>query len=463
MLSDFIIKAIEGSNYTITSTDTIIEQSNEEIKRLKVDPGQVTVDVTPQNTYKLQGSTQHQNELKEIIDEGIKPYIRQQALEILKKGCDEWNEWRTTHGQLKVDFTQADFSGKNFANCDFKGVIFNDANLSESNLSGANFNGCQIRRADLRSANLENTDLSMLNAQLADFSNAKLVNAKLYGAKLNATTLINAELKNLELREVELNHACLDNAIFSHVDLSGVIINEETSFENAKGIEEGINGIWNSETDTAGLLSVNPPGNSMKGSSHEAVLESLKRSRKYLGFSFLLSVLTALIIYLDLKTIQLPYPRQLDVSVLDYYRIASAISIGFLILSKTYMDDAFEGMKYLESRKSVMQVASFPWPISRYMGEEWHHKFISYLLRIALALHPLIYLFVFNFDEIKVYEVIILVLIISLSFWILVSSQRFQQPILFDRKMEEKAKEESIVEKLDKINETLKKRARSNR
>lgn len=453
MLANFIKKAIENSYYVITDSEKRVEQSKDEIQVFKVNPGDLTVEVTPQNTFKVKGQNEHQDELKEIIDEGIKPFVREEALKILDEGTEKWNEWRTTHGQLKVDFTDINFAGKDFSTCDFKGVIFNDANLSETNLQGTDFNGCEMRRTKFIGANLKNANLTMVNAQLADFSNAHLMNTKLGGAKLNAAKFKKAELTDLKLRDVELNYACFDKATFSVVDLSEMILNEETSFKNAIGIEKGINGVWNKDTDTAGLFSIKPPGNSMKGPSSKAVLESLKRARKYLGFSFLLSVLTVLIIYLELKTITLPYPQKLNISIVDYYRIAAAFSIGFLFLSKTYMDDAFEGMKYLENRNSVMEVASFPWPISRYISEKWHHKITSYLLRSALALHPFIYLFVFGYNNI--YEIVLLLILIPISIWILISSQRFQQPILFDNKKEEREDEESIKDKLDKIYDSL--------
>ena len=66
-------------------------------------------------------------------------------LEILKRGVEEWNEWRGRNKETKPDLSVADLSPANFTRTNL-----NDANLNYANLSWANFYSANLRRAVTR-------------------------------------------------------------------------------------------------------------------------------------------------------------------------------------------------------------------------------------------------------------------------------------------------------------------------
>src|SRR5260221_100567 len=64
---------------------------------------------------------------------------QQECLEILRKGVETWNAWRTANPTLTVDLSETDMSG-----VDFRGINFSRCNLERSvftktDLTGANF------------------------------------------------------------------------------------------------------------------------------------------------------------------------------------------------------------------------------------------------------------------------------------------------------------------------------------
>ena len=451
MLRNLVTTAIEASDYRIARETPLPNGSG---IQLEVEPGPLTVVVSDQR-FEVQGQPNQQRKLHKLISNGIRPHVREEALKVLEKGCEEWNKWRQTYGQLVVDFSGLKFQHKNFFGCDFRNVVMDGWGVEEANLASSNLSGCYLRRAEMKGADLRNADLAAAHADGID-----LCGAELDGAKLWAARLIGANLKSATITSTVLAHANLKGANLSKADLRGTslseaIIDEKTIFRGAKGVEIGINGVWSRDTDSAALLSTAPLGNSMKGPSSEAVLESLKRARKYLGFSFLLGLLTALVVYLDLTTVKLPFPRDLDVKIDQYILLAMVFSVGFLVLAKSFMDDAFEGMRYLSDRKSAMLVGSFPWPLTRFAGDKWNHRVVSYLSRTVLALHPLVYTFVIHYSRTRWYEVVLLTVVALLGMWILISSRRFQKPILFDRETERRDEEETVLQKLDDINRSL--------
>src|SRR5262249_16672411 len=74
----------------------------------------------------------------------------------------------------------------------------------------------------------------------------------------------------------------------------------------------------------------------------------------------------------------------------SYRRTESSLSIGFLSLVASFMSDALQGARRLQSRDDAMKVGQFPWALSRFSGRSWPHKLLSYLNRFVMAFHPLV-------------------------------------------------------------------------
>ena len=122
-------------------------------------------------------------------------------LDILKKGVEEWNQWRLQHPEIKPDLNHANLRYKYLPSINFSNTILDKADLESAVLYRAN-----LRKADLHDAHLYRTD----------FCNADLTCAVIRGADLVRARLINAILCNTDLRWVKLSEANLRGA-----DLTG--------------------------------------------------------------------------------------------------------------------------------------------------------------------------------------------------------------------------------------------------
>lgn len=85
-------------------------------------------------------------------------------LAVLNRGVDAWNEWRTTHADIRPDLSNASLRGLDLAKAhfpaadlhkaDLRGTILSGAVLTDANLAGANFFKAVLDGADLFGANL---------------------------------------------------------------------------------------------------------------------------------------------------------------------------------------------------------------------------------------------------------------------------------------------------------------------
>jgi hypothetical protein len=215
-----------------------------------------------------------------------------------------------------------------------------------------------------------------------------------------------------------------------------------------KGCQVGINGFYCKETDSAALMTLTPPGHSMQGPNPEAVIESLKRARRLHGYSLALVGIILLIALLNLTEIEFPYAKGVKIKPDRFDLLALPMSIGLLSLVVTFMLDALKGARYLRDRQSAMYVGSFPWVLSRYSRV---YKIQSFISRLIFSFHPIILIYFFIKWEVHIplvpskgYStmvfIILSVLLLIFCIWIFYLSQRFQKPILFDRRTEEKRK-----------------------
>lgn len=452
LLQNIILEVLEESDYRILTQDV----NPKNLLIIKLDYDNLIVSVTAQQTFDVKGPNDSTiKELKEFINDNIKPKVRKEALKIFEKGGEEWNKWRKTHGQLFIDFSGLEVTNKNLSGINFQNVDLSDGKFFTVNFENANLRSCILNRAKLINCDLKRANLVLVKGQLSEFTGSDLSYSKLRSAELNAADLKNTIFLDVDFEEVKLNYANLSKADLKGVSLSGCIINEETVFKGTDGIEFGINGVYSPYTDSAALFSSSPPGNSMKGPNVSAVTESLKRARKFFGFSFLLSLTALLIYYLDQDSTKLPFFTDFEINNQQYLNIAMIFSVGLLILSKSFIDDAFEGMKYLEDRSSAMTVGSFPWVMTKYAGNKLDQVFISRLSRFVLCVHPLFYLILHDWSNVNMFFIVLLLLLITISGWILIFSKKFQLPILFDTKQEEQKNSDNVLSKLEELNKLL--------
>ncbi len=125
---------------------------------------------------------------------------------ILKRGVDEWNQFRLENPDYTPDLSDAWLCEEYLA----------QAELSEVNLSGA-----QLYEADLRRANLDGASLISANLSKAKLRRASLVGATLREARLRQADLTGADLSGARLIQAELGQAVLRRADLVKADLNG--------------------------------------------------------------------------------------------------------------------------------------------------------------------------------------------------------------------------------------------------
>jgi hypothetical protein len=346
-------------------------------------------------------------------------------------------------------------------------TYLNGANLTEANLTEADLTEANLTEANLIGANLIGADLTEANLIGANLSGADLIEADLSGADLSGANLSGADLSRANLSGANLSEADLSVADLRGADLSGAIIDEYTIYYKIIGCKKGVNGIWSEDTDSAALMQLTPPGNSMQGPNPEAVIESLKRARRLHGFSLSLVGVVLLIQFLGLKEVEFLWLKGLKLSPERFAWLALPISIGLLSLVNTFMTSALTGAQYINDRLSATSVGNFPWALSRYAGGIKKRRAVfswvsfpliksqSFITRFIMSFHPLAYIYffwnqplgtlsgLFNlgksptmvFSPLIFYSLAGLAIIFSA--WTFYLSHRFQRPILFDRQTEE--------------------------
>jgi hypothetical protein len=325
-----------------------------------------------------------------------------EQLKSLREGVAEWNLWRREHADVRPDL--------------------HGASLVGLDLRGANFAG-----ADLGGANL---------------SKAKLVDADFAEADLSGADLRGADLSRTNLRGVNFSKSTID--IF-------------TTYRDVQGCDIGVNGIYSPLTDSAALLRIDPPGNSMQGANADAVIESLKHARKLHTFSLLLAGIAMLFIVIKPKTITLPYlAGSFKFDDLSYSFLATILSTVLLSQVSSFIDSALQGAHFLNDRRAAMLVGHFPWLLSKYESEPANRR-QSKIMRFFLVFHPVIYIWFFmkwdmlfsgdwaglmqHYQEMPIifgeYLLpVFYVILIKLCIHIFKLSEGFQKPILFDTETE---------------------------
>jgi len=356
----------------------------------------------------------------------------EEQLALLKQGVKEWNKWRRQNPDVEIDLSNLELTGINHRHI---------------NLSGARLWFAKLKDADLRSANLENADLRF----------AKLVKVDLTYAKLKGANFEAANIKKVNFSDNYLSRATIDTL---------------TTFRNTKGITRGVNGIYSQGTKTAALMNMAPEGDSMQGSSVEAVLDNLKHARRLHSISLLFAGVTLLSFVLHRDKIAVPFNILKDsIDAVTFAGLSVIISATLMLFVTIFFSSALEGTKYLNSRESAMKVGQFPWVLSKY-EKGVVPKIISVLLRILLCFHPFIFIIVLSLQgtvrDLEQTPILLYLLLVSVPmllvtcFWLFRLSLGFLRPIVFD--VVEEAKRQSGEEKIasaikaqtEKIDELLK-------
>lgn len=334
-------------------------------------------------------------------------------LELLKGSVQSWNLWREANQGIRSDLREADLSA-----------------------------------ADLRGANLSDTDLNR----------AILVRAKLSGA----------DLRGADLRGADLSGAKLDGVNFSRSTIDIM-----TTYEKVEGCDIGVNGLYSASTDSAALMRIDPPGNSMQGANADAVIESLRQARKLHTFSLLLAGIALLFIVIKPKTISLPYlAGSFKFDDHSYAFLATILSTALLSQVSSFIDSALQGAHYLRDRRAAMLVGHFPWLLSKYENKPPNRR-QSKVMRLFIVFHPVIYLYFFikwdalfsadwegfiqHYRELPIIHGEFLlpffyVILFRLCLHIFHLSEGFQRPILFDTETERARRTdmERLAEALEK-------------
>jgi hypothetical protein len=367
----------------------------------------------------------------------------QEQLKILWKGFDAWNKWRAENPDVEIDLTNADLKGADLKGADLKGA----------NLKGANLVSAILLEADLTNANLQGAELWWISLTTAT-NWAGIV--KLAFGDLRGADLKGADLKGTNLKGTNLKGADLKGAGLLYTTLTGAVIDSKTKLRRAKGITRGVNGIYSQGTKTAALMNMAPEGDSMQGSSVEAVLDNLKHARRLHSISLLFAGVTLLSFVLHRDTITVPFNILKDpIDAVTFAGLSVIISATLMLFVTIFFGSALDGTKYLTSRDSAMKVGQFPWVLSKY-EKGVAPKIISTLLRIILCFHPFIFLVVLSlngtlkdFEQTPILFYLLLVsvpMLLATCFWLFRLSIGFFQPIVFD--VVEEAKRQSGEEKI---------------
>jgi hypothetical protein len=113
-------------------------------------------------------------------------------------------------------------------------------------LYSANFNRAYLVRLDFMGVNLSNTNFTSALLSHTNFTSANLSDANLRNANLSCTSfyqanLSKADLSKANLSKADLSKADLSKADLSKADLKNIFWNEDTKWENVRGLETAQN------------------------------------------------------------------------------------------------------------------------------------------------------------------------------------------------------------------------------
>ncbi|MEG4231623.1 pentapeptide repeat-containing protein [Microcoleus sp. Pol11C3] len=135
----------------------------------------------------------------------------------------------------------AELSDAYLWDADLSGAHLSSAHLSSAHLSDANLSGADLSRANLSDAELSGANLSNAHLSRADLSDADLSGANLSSADLSRANLSGTDLSGADLSGADLSSAHLSDPDLSHRTFGDVKWNENTKWENVRGLDTAVN------------------------------------------------------------------------------------------------------------------------------------------------------------------------------------------------------------------------------
>jgi uncharacterized protein YjbI with pentapeptide repeats len=152
--------------------------------------------------------------------------------DVLKRGCDAWNQWRSDHASVAVDLSGVEISPSCFAatcltpegRVDWRNINLRGVNLSHATFSGVDMADANCNGADLQSVTFSSSNLSHVMFDGADLSHSKFweghaPGASFWDAVLQETVLSGAQLDGANFTNANMAHANLEGAHLANAEL----------------------------------------------------------------------------------------------------------------------------------------------------------------------------------------------------------------------------------------------------
>lgn len=156
-----------------------------------------------------------------------------EQVNILKKGSEFWNKWRSKNDEVEIDLRGAklDFLNLRFVNlgyCDLRNASFMDcdlmrSNLRHSNLSNANFTSANLSYSNLSYAKLDYSNLVESILDQVNFSHASFINTLLRKTQLQYSLFSHSIFLDTICDNTYFTGSVFENCVFANIDLSNCV------------------------------------------------------------------------------------------------------------------------------------------------------------------------------------------------------------------------------------------------
>ena len=146
---------------------------------------------------------------------------RKATLDLLGRGVDAWNTFRTEHPDWLPNLADQQLAGLDARGINFSRADLSSADLSDSTLSDSNFRGSRLSGARLCAASLTNSTFREAELQSADFSGSFLHKARFVGTNLRGVNLSGCDAQEALFVQANLESALLNGSNFSRAQILG--------------------------------------------------------------------------------------------------------------------------------------------------------------------------------------------------------------------------------------------------
>jgi len=147
-----------------------------------------------------------------------------EALDLLNRGREKFNEWRNQNPDTHLDLANADLSGRDLSGYNLGAATdLNGANLTRATLKMTLAPGARLLEARLNDAIMDG----------CDFSNSVLEKANLSGARITKCAFSNARLREARFSGAQIDSSRFDSSTCSNCDFDRAAL-EACSFLNAE-------------------------------------------------------------------------------------------------------------------------------------------------------------------------------------------------------------------------------------